>query len=341
MPRLISEITEITTGLGMLGYPGVEAALTDRPPELIDLDDDVWARLYEAWAERRHEADFLGAFANGAAFLEANDALRGRRPVRIEWRGPHQSPGDEVVPADLRIDHVYLVSCKYLSKVMWNTAPGNLFDRSLIGAHGKRGESDWFAAVAPAEHQRLYDLVVRHHGPPEPGPSGALPMRARDLTAGQRRELRVLVPRDWHPECAEAYRTMCRVVSVRSAERWREHLESAREQRSMLWRLLRIGSAPYYVLGSARGRSLRLRVASPWDWNRAVELRSFEIDGDGEGQARVAWRAEVRDRDTRAVAAIEGHVEVRWSHGRFSAPPEAKVYLDTPHHVVPGYWPLS
>jgi hypothetical protein len=38
---------------------------------------------------------------------------------------------------------------------------------------------------------------------------------------------------------------------------------------------------------------------------------------------------------------VEGHVEIRWSHGRFASPPEAKVYLDTPHHQVPGYWPLT
>jgi hypothetical protein len=32
---------------------------------------------------------------------------------------------------------------------------------------------------------------------------------------------------------------------------------------------------------------------------------------------------------------------VRWSHGRFGKPPEAKAYLDTPHHRVPGYVPLT
>ena len=32
-----------------------------------------------------------------------------------------------------------------------------------------------------------------------------------------------------------------------------------------------------------------------------------------------------------------GHIEVRWSHGRFGGPPEAKGYLDTAHHLVPGY----
>jgi hypothetical protein len=38
---------------------------------------------------------------------------------------------------------------------------------------------------------------------------------------------------------------------------------------------------------------------------------------------------------------VRGHVEVRWSHGRLAAPPEAKVYLDTPHDDVPGYFPLT
>ena len=37
---------------------------------------------------------------------------------------------------------------------------------------------------------------------------------------------------------------------------------------------------------------------------------------------------------------VGGHVEVRWSHGRFGGLPEAKVYLDTPHARVPGYFPL-
>ncbi len=45
-------------------------------------------------------------------------------------------------------------------------------------------------------------------------------------------------------------------------------------------------------------------------------------------------------RRTGAHTTIEGHIEVRWSHGKFVQSPEAKVYLDTPHHLVAGYWPL-
>ncbi len=40
------------------------------------------------------------------------------------------------------------------------------------------------------------------------------------------------------------------------------------------------------------------------------------------------------------IGSVRGHVEIRWSHGKFSGYPEAKIYLDTPHEQVPGYFPL-
>jgi hypothetical protein len=55
----------------------------------------------------------------------------------------------------------------------------------------------------------------------------------------------------------------------------------------------------------------------------------------------VTWAATVEDRGAGEDRTVEGHVEIRWSHGRFAGSPEAKVYLDTPHHLVPGYWPLT
>ena len=105
--------------------------------------------------------------------------------------------------------------------------------------------------------------------------------------------------------------------------------------------MLRLTSGAYFVLGVGPGRgSLRLRVMTPWDWRQAFELRSFDIEPDVAGQPQVRWTAEVHDRAADRARTVEGHVEIRWSHGRFGGPPEAKVYLDTPHADVPGYVPL-
>ncbi len=109
----------------------------------------------------------------------------------------------------------------------------------------------------------------------------------------------------------------------------------------MLWRLLRISGAPYFVLGAQRDRSLRLRVMTNANADVIHGSERFDVWGDDAGQPQVRWQARVRDRSTAEDHVVDGHVEIRWSHGRFGKPPEAKAYLDTPHHRVPGYVELS
>jgi hypothetical protein len=253
----------------------------------------------------------------------------------VEWKGPTQAPGDEVVPADLRVDHVWLISCKYLSKVLANAAPARLFDRGLAAGPSATG-ADWYGEVAASAYQALFAQVRR-----ELGTRASLPPNVADLTAAHRAELRAYLDAGWSDEAQAAYRTLVDDVSAESARRWKAVLARRPQAEAVLWRLLRIGSAPYFVLGAARDRSLRLRVMTAWDWRQAYELKRVDAWGDDAGQPQVRWQARVRCRATGAEEVVDGHVEVRWSHGRFGKPPEAKAYLDTPHHRVPGYVPIG
>jgi len=329
---LRTTITEVVTGLGMLGFDDVETALLAAPDALLNVERSDYESLLRAWKERQHPDVFTAALMNGGAFLSARDGLRGRKPVVVEWKGAHRAPGDEVVPADLRIDHVYLVSCKYLSRIVVNASPHHLFDRLLAGGHGRRGAA-WFGEVAPAEHEKLY-ASVRAALPPELG----LPATVDALDVKQRHDLGRRLRDGWPGDTVGDYEAMVTRVADASAQRWRDAIGTDAE--AMLWRLLRIGSAPYFVLGAAPTGFLRLRIATPWDWRRHFELRTFDVEPRAGGQPMVAWRAVVRERDTRTERVIDGHVEVRWSHGRFAGRPEAKVYLDTRHAEVPGYFPL-
>ena len=331
MPGPLTEITEIATALGTLEAE-LDAALACCPGRLRNVDGAVWGRVVEARAGGGQDRAFATAFANGRAFLEADDGLRGRPPRTVEWKGPHRPPGDDVIPADLRVDHVYAVSCKYLSRILLNAGPVRLFDRLLVGED--RAGGDWFAMTAPAEYAAFYELVRIWVGRP-------LPDGATDLTRDDRRVVRdALRARQLPPMLRPAWRALVAAVSARSAERWQERLCDPRTRLGLLWRMLRIGDAPYFVLGTDGAASLRLRVASSWDWLQAFELRALEVAPRTAGQPEVAWRAVVRHRASGRTADVDGHVEVRWSHGRFSGAPEAKVYLDTPHERVPGYWPL-
>src|SRR4051812_44359399 len=186
----------------MLGADDVEQALASRPDTIVNVAPDVWDALARGWKEGRHPDVFAAAFMNGRRFLDADDALRGRVPRLIEWKGAHRAPGDEVVPADLRIDHVYLVSCKYLSRIVVNASPHHLFDRLLAGGHGRRGAA-WFGEVAPAEHETLY-ASVRAALPPELD----LPAAVDALDIEQRHDLGRRLRDGWPGDTLRDYEVM-------------------------------------------------------------------------------------------------------------------------------------
>ena len=334
MADLRTTITEVVTGLGMIGFDDVDDALAARPRALVDVSCELWDQLADAWSRPSQRQAFVAAWTNGRRFLDARDGLRGREPLLIEWKGSHRSPGDEVVPADLRVDHVYLVSCKYLSQIVINASPAHLFERLLAGGHGTRS-GDWYQQVAPEEYQALYDATRRELEAAE------LPDRVTDLSPGDRTMLRGALRRTWPPGLEAGYADFAGAVARGSARVWHSALDRTHDRERMLWRLLRIGSAPYFVLGSSPRGSLRLRIATPWDWRQQFELREFDVEARPGGQPMVGWRAVVRRRGAGDDVVVDGRVEVRWSHGRFSGPPEAKVYLHTPHAHVPGYFPLA
>jgi hypothetical protein len=334
VPADRTEITEIVTGLAMFGAPDLGSALTDPPASLGGVGDDRWRRLRELERAGRFRAEFAAAWANGGCFLAAADGLRGRPPQVVEWKGPQRPPGADPIPADLRVDHVYLVSCKYNSRIQLNASPRSIFD----GRHDADARGDWFGEVAVAEQQALYEIVRF-----ETGLVGALPDRVGAMSPAQRRGLAVALGRGaWtSPAAAEAYTALSAAVAEASARRWRPRLRSERLRETTLWRFLRVAAATYFVLGSDGERMVRLRVGSPWDWRQSFRLRRFDVEPTVSRQPVVRWAATVDDRRAGGQRVVDGHIEIRWSHGRFSGPPEAKVYLDTPHHLVPGYWPLA
>lgn len=333
MPGLRTEITEIVTGLGMTGLPDLETALAARPGLLQNVDVRQWQRLEDAFTAGAHVDDFVAAWANGRAFLESPDCLRNRVPLAIEWKGPHQQPGYDTLPADLRVDHVYLVSCKYRSKILANSSPTNLFVRRLADRTSGPDASSWYATCAPNELQHFYTCVRRFVG------LALLPARHEDLTAVHTARIRVACSGVWPPAVVPHWQEFSLAVATATASAWRQELTTTSRREEMLWRLLRLGPAPYFVLGSSASGPMRLRIGTPWDWRQSFMLDSFDVDPALAGQPRVDWRANVVEKAGGALRQVAGHVEVRWSHGRFSSV-EAKIYLDSPHAEVPGYFPL-
>lgn len=329
MPSERTFVTEIATGLGMVGNGDLASVIAGRPPEMSNLTAENWDQLAALWSSGTYATEFTAGFLNGRAFLAAPDALNGRLPRIVEWTGGRRAPGDEVVPSDLRVDHVYLVSCKYLSRILHNSSPARLVE-GLLTQTPVDDARDWYQRVASVEYQELFEACV----PAVDGPR--LPARASDLGNAERRRLVLALRSGWPPGAADVYTRLCHSVSEATAAAWNARVTS-RNAEAVLWRLLRIGSAPYFILGTSPQGSMRLRIDTPWDWRRRFRLRRFEIDPQPGGQPRVRWAATYETRRTSEEHIVHGHVEIRWSHGRFGQPPEAKAYLDSAHDHAPGY----
>ena len=330
MPDEKTAITEVVTGLGATGAGSIEDALAARPRGLIGVDEPTWDLIVRARDESRHDQLFQAAWDNGRTFFEARDGLRRRRPLVIEWKGPHRPPGYDSLPADLRIDHVFLISCKYGSDISANCSPSNLFERLL--SDRSHGGEPWYDVVAPGPYAAFY-AELRNVVPDLPGDVASL--SPQDLAT-----IRAVCSRQWPAALLEPWRAFSYEVALASAARWEARLDTTTKRELMLWRLLRLETSPYFVLGMSKlGAPIRYRVATPWDWRQSYSLKSFSVHAAVAGQPLVLWEAVVQERSTTVERTLAGYVEVRWSHGRFSAV-EAKLHLTTPPHDVPGHFPL-
>jgi hypothetical protein len=335
VPDLLTEITEIVTGLGMLGFDSIELALSARPQTMRNVTASHWDRLDVAASDGTHQTAFDTAWANGQAFLQSPDGLRGRVPIILEWKGAHQPPGFDLIPADLRVDHVYLVSCKYQSKILSNSSPSNLFDRRLADRAAGPGQDPWYAACAPDAYEYFYSCVRRHIG------QWLLPASPHELTPTHLRRIRQECAVTWPARLTPLWAEFSLIVALATAERWLAQLPTPARREEMVWRLLRLSPAPYFILGSSDTGPLRLRIGTPWDWRQDFALQTLVIAAAAAaGQPRVDWTAQVIEKNAGTGREVSGHVEVRWAHGRFYTV-EAKIYLDTPHSDVAGYFPLA
>lgn len=332
MPAVRTEITEIVTGLAMLGYQDVQRALEVRPRHIAHVDEPVFAGLDTAWASGDYAVEFATAWDNGAAFARSPLGLRGRPPWSLEWKG-HQKPASkmiETIPADLRVDHVYLISCKYGSRILHNAGPIALFDHHLAPI-GPVSRVDWFELVAPDAFRSVWEPVFSSVGMATTTTPSSTTQHERQLIK-QALDARPIVTTS--PE----YQAFVAEVSIASAQRWRVRLTTGAARHELYWRLLRMQAAPYFVLGSRHdGSPMRYRIGTPWDFQRRYSVRDLAISAGSRGQPWVDWRATVDDRHQSTTCEVVGHVEVRWSHGKLNGSPEAKVYLDTDWTCVPGY----
>ena len=69
MPSDRTTVTELGTGLGMLGLDGIEQSVRSRTPVMRSISPEMWDRLERLEAGGAYDAEFHAAWANGREFL--------------------------------------------------------------------------------------------------------------------------------------------------------------------------------------------------------------------------------------------------------------------------------
>jgi hypothetical protein len=168
-----------------------------------------------------------------------------------------------------------------------NVSPPHLFDRQLA-VRWTAARVDWYAEVAPDAYRHFYSAVRD-----QLSSSCQLPPGMSALTPADREAIRSLCTRVWPGDLEPAYRTFARTVAERTVDRWRVNLAGRPEQEAMLWRLLRLEAAPYFILGVTTDGPMRLRIATPWEWRQEFRLANFVVFPQPLAQPRVGWKARV------------------------------------------------
>lgn len=214
-----TRITELVTGLGMLGGDHPLTMLPVAPGELRNVDA-TWDGLVESWDDPARPRSMPPSRTVASSSRHPGRAASTPAPATVEWTGPQRSPGDEVAPVDLRVDDVYLVSCKYLSGQDHDERLARPRLRAAADRRPRwRSNVDWYRHVAAAEFDRLWSASAawfdrtpsRRHRSRGPGdavetrPQGGqrTPARRRQVMATRAaRPLPGVVRRRLGPQCA-------------------------------------------------------------------------------------------------------------------------------------------
>lgn len=92
MANLRAASTEITTGLGMLGYIDLDHALESKPRALHGVTAAAFTELQQAHRSGLHAELFAAAWRNGQEFAASREGLRGRPGAAVRVERPGSSP---------------------------------------------------------------------------------------------------------------------------------------------------------------------------------------------------------------------------------------------------------
>ena len=163
-------VTELTTGLGMLGFSSLDEALSaQKPKEMVSVSPETWERLRQAHDGRGPRGRVRRRLCErGGPSYDASEGLRGRPTAEHRVEGSRRAPATRSRPS-ICASTTSSSSAASTSRGFSSTPRPSTSSTDFCRAPRRRG-GDWFAQVAAGAYQELYRRVRR--GRPGGSPGG-------------------------------------------------------------------------------------------------------------------------------------------------------------------------
>jgi len=335
MARVKTETTELSLAFGILG---TEDPLHVSAEELATLfRNTVHPSKYERFrgefvAPRNREL-YQKLHGLGLTLRERFQPFSG--VADLEWCGPIQQAQTTTASIDLTVANLD-VSVKAGSDIIRNFSPYNLLISLPQGSAEAQKAAHWYLRQAPMQYQALYHLV-RSAGLMNLPPDVAT--FEDQATRQERRMVQATIkglPSDVKSSYDDLYLKLCYEVAARSAEVFNSYFKKSMQgitRNSVLEgfsRLFfRLDSGAYVLAGIEKRRPFAVMVPQLTRWKSEWKIQSVGATPNlKRGQSVVDFLITYQSRADKSSHSARFHAELRWSHGKFGARPEAKLYKD-------------
>lgn len=343
MPSLRTEATELAVAFGLIDVNLVSS-------DFLQVASRFEGTLTEA--KYREVQTAIQSDPNLMALVESlwqlGRDLQAKRPdlfpagANVRWLGPVRLARSVAGAQDLVLGTT-AVSIKADSNVVYNLSPYNLFVSLPSGLVSATNTANWFSTTAPAEYEALFQALGKCTRFLSVADFDKQASAAERAALAQRIQA---LPPDQDQEFATRYVQMCRRTAEVSAQMFTDALNKslatphASGVRDLILRhFMRLDASQYVWGGMEGGRTFAVMVPSITEWKQAWELVRIDVEPDHAAeQSKVMFRLVIKKRGTTNPVEVRYHAEIRWSHGRFSGNPEAKLYKDFKDWTtVPGF----
>jgi site-specific DNA-methyltransferase (adenine-specific) len=335
MPSEKTECSELSVAFGLLGISN-PIAFTEQEI-ILHLDGSLSVARYE-----RFKSEFSNP-VNSKLYqqlIKLGSEIRTNYPlfnnlVTVKWCGPQKQARTDSGPRDILAANTS-ISIKAGSNIISNFSPAHIFESIPQGSATPDHSENWYLKMDPSGYQKLYSSVQQirlDHFPQK------VTEFERVASKNDRDELQSEISKlidGEKEEFEKIYTDMSHKVAETSAALFNKNYSISMKGPARGWvvesvakNLFRLDSTEYIMAGESGKNGYAIKMPSLSEWKREWEIIDILAMPDiTRGQSVVLLDVKYKRKKESSEYHANFHIEVRWSHGKFSQSPEAKLYKD-------------